>query len=380
MESLNRLFEAIENKIDLSRCAEIDERYRKVLACEPVDRPPLVIACEEHPLGLKPFGHNEVYDDPDKMLFNMLLTRVYPCLDFEDDGPLAIRADMGTVVVASILGCRWRLTEDMPPWVDPVRELRQVERIVEAGVPDVTTGWGARVLETMRFYREKLADYPRCRRAVQIAMPDAQGPFDTAEMICGSNIFYHLHDEPELIGRLFALVGRTMVAYAKRTKELAIDRLSPGLTCQHGYMIPGEILIRDDSIINISREMYETIVRPHDEYVLAEMGTGSIHFCGNGQHQIDALLEIGPLRGLDLGQPEMMDVEEIYRKCAVRGVPVTNLTPSADDLVSGRARRAFPTGAVFVYQAQTLAEAREVMAGYRKEPSNGKTETVPVGT
>ena len=371
MGSLNRLLEAIESRIDLSRCARIDERYRKALACEPVDRPPLVIACEEHPLGLEPFGHNESYDDPEKMLFNMLLTRVYPCLDFKDDGPLAIRADMGTVVIASILGCRWRVTEDMPPWVEPVGDLSQVQPIVEAGVPDVAAGLAARVLETMQFYRSKLADYPQCLRAIQIAMPDAQGPFDTAEMICGSRIFYHLYDEPELISRLLALVGRTMVAYARRTKELAVDRLSPGLTCQHGYMIGGEILIRADSIINVSKEMYEAILRPHDEEVLTELGAGSMHFCGNGQHQVDALLEIGPLRGLDLGEPFLMEAEEIYRKCAARGVPVTNLMPSADDLVSGRARRTFPTGAVFTYQARTLAEAREVMAGYREESSIG---------
>ncbi|MCK5117958.1 MAG: GNAT family N-acetyltransferase [Candidatus Latescibacteria bacterium] len=367
MKSFDRLLEHIEETVDLEHCAHVDERYKRALRFEPVDQPPLVIQCEEHPLGLTPFTFKEAFDDPARMLFNMLLTRVCPCIELRDDGPLAIRADFGTVVVASILGGQWLITEDMPPWIKAVGDLSDIEKLVENGEPDPEHGLAARVFETMRFFRDKLAGYPKCSRAIQIAMPDAQGPFDTAELLCGSAIFYHLYDQPELMGKLLALVSKTMGTYARRTKALAIDRLSPGLTCQHGYMIPGEILIRDDSIINISAEMYERLIRPHDEYVLRELGGGSIHFCGNGQHQIDALLDVESLRGLDFGEPFMMDIHEIYRKCADRKIPVTNVMVSAEDVVSGKAVEEFPTGVVFTCAVKTMAEAHEVIRKYRSQ-------------
>ncbi len=40
---LDRLLAMIEQHVDLDHCREVDRRYRATLACEPVDRPPLVV-------------------------------------------------------------------------------------------------------------------------------------------------------------------------------------------------------------------------------------------------------------------------------------------------------------------------------------------------
>ena len=42
MQELNELLDLIEQQIDMDRCEEMDERYRRTLAWEDVDRPPLV--------------------------------------------------------------------------------------------------------------------------------------------------------------------------------------------------------------------------------------------------------------------------------------------------------------------------------------------------
>ncbi|MFH1008651.1 MAG: hypothetical protein V1800_14315 [Candidatus Latescibacterota bacterium] len=367
MASFDRLLEHIEHHLDLEHGAQVEDRYRRSLHFEPVDQPPLVIDCAEHPMGLTPYTFKEAFDDPARMFFNMLLTRVCPSIEFGDDGPLAIRADFGTVVVASILGGQWLITEDMPPWIKAIGRLSDIERLIEQGEPDLDRGLAPRVLDRMQFFRDRLTGYPNCSRAIQLAMPDAQGPFDTAEILCGSTMFYYLYDQPELMGKLMALVAKTMVAYARRTKTLAIDRMSPGLTCQHGYMIPGEILIRDDSIINISAEMYQRLIRPHDEQVLRELGGGSIHFCGNGQHQINALLEVESLRGLDFGEPFRMNMADIYLKCAARKIPITNVMILPEEVVSGKAMKMYPTGVVFTCAIKTLAQAHEVVGAYRRQ-------------
>lgn len=124
------------------------------------------------------------------------------------------------------------------------------------------------------------------------------------------------------------------------------------------------LLIRNDTAIMLSPETYARFIRPHDARLLKEVGAGSIHFCGNGRHLIPPLLEIPDLRGLDFGQPEMMDIAARYRICRERHIVLTHLRPSREDLISGRAKRNFPTGVVFVYEARDFSDAREVVRAY----------------
>ena len=55
-------------------------------------------------------------------------------------------------------------------------------------------------------------------------------------------------------------------------------------------MIPGRFLIRGDTAIMFSPDGYAEFIRPYDESLLASMGGGAIHFCGDGQH----LVVVGP--------------------------------------------------------------------------------------
>lgn len=364
-KNLKPLLAWIENRIDPALGAMIDERYTRTLTCQPVDRPPLVLRCEEMPLGLEPYPYHEAFDDPAKMLFNQLLLRVATNLVVGDDGPLAVRTDHGTVVIASLLGGRWLVKEDMYPWIEPVGGLADVEALL-AEPGDLNRGLGAKVQEFLRFYNETLADYPQCRQSVQIALPDLQGPFDTVHELCGSEIYYHLGDEPQRMTRLLSRVADTMIAFARRIRPRTRDRLYPNHICQHGYVTPGTILIRDDSIINISPETYRSLIWPHDEHVLRELGGGSIHFCGDGQHQIDNLLKIEPLVGLDLGQPYLMDMDAIRRKCTPRNVPILNMMVSSEEVLAGNVPGDFRTGVVFTCEVKTLDEGREVTKAYRR--------------
>ena len=132
-------------------------------------------------------------------------------------------------------------------------------------------------------------------------------------------------------------------------------------------MIPGRLLNRIDSAILVSADMYTEQIRPHDTRLLGELGGGaggSIHFCGNGEHLVESLLEIGPLRGLDFGQPDMMDVPELHRKALASKVAITQLHPSRDELVTGRAAGQYPTGVVFVYNCTDIDDARQVVDAY----------------
>jgi hypothetical protein len=189
---------------------------------------------------------------------------------------------------------------------------------------------------------------------------------DTADILWGTEIFLMILQEPKLVTALMDKIIRTMLAVIGHYRELAYDRLDPAANTQHGYNIPGRLMIRNDSSIMISPDAYREVVRPSDAKLLQEVGTGSIHFCGNGQHLVEPMLEIPDLRGLDLGQADMMDVKKIYDMASQRKVALTCLKPSRDELVSVQAVADFPTGAVFVYNTETIEDACEVVAAYRE--------------
>ena len=115
----------------------------------------------------------------------------------------------------------------------------------------------------------------------------------------------------------------------------------------------------------ISADMYADHIRPHDARLLKKIGTGSIHFCGDGQHLIEPMLKIPGLRGLDFGQPHLMDVSAIYRMCCAHRVALTSIKPPREDLVSGKARAECPTGVVFVYQTEDFDDASQVVQAYK---------------
>ena len=376
-KELNDLLERIESNIDIDHCKTVDERYKFALQCEPIDRPPLVIQSEfgkslELPSPwdkYKYYDYGETFINPVAMLQNALLNCVVPGILLKDDNPLAIRNDHGTIQLASVLGGKWGMFENDYPWIDHFNSIEEIKKIVNVELPEIITGRGilSRSFETLKFYNEMLDRYPKCKKVIQISMPDLQGPIDTADQLWGSDIYYAFYENPELLNQLLSKVVDTTLSVERAFRQYTNDRLDPEFNTQHGYVIPGRILIRNDSSIMISPDMYAEFVRPHDARLLKQLGGGSIHFCGNGSHLIGKMLEIPDLKGLDFGQPDMMDICSIYPLCRQRKVAVTNLNPTREDLTDGAAQRAFPTGAVFVYCTSDYEDAKDVVFRYKRE-------------
>lgn len=367
---LDQILGLIAERIDLDHCRRVDERYKSSLSWQEVDHPPLVvmpafgaaIALPEPWGAFKRYSYAQTFHSPCAMLVNMLLDRVVPGVLLKDDNPLSIRNNHGTVQIASILGGKWQLYEDNFPWVAPLGSMEALEQVADSTGPvSDDAGILPRSFETLRFYQNKLAEHPPCAEAIQISLPDLQGPMDTAEQLWGSAIYYSLTDNPGLLNSLLARITDVTLDVAGRYRKFATDRLDPVAITQHGYVIPGRILIRNDSSIMLSPKAYAEFVRPHDARLLREIGTGSLHFCGAGQHLIEPILAIPDLRGLDFGEIHLMGASWIYAACRERKVAVTNYTPSREDLISGKAPREYPTGVVFTYTAKSVEEAREVV-------------------
>lgn len=373
MTELDRLLGTIAERNDLDHCKAVDERYEKSLYWREVDRPPLVVQAgfggvldlPEPWNAFRRYTYRETFDNPEAMMQNQLLERVVPGLLLRDDSPLSIRNNHGTIQIASVLGGDWKLHENNYPWVESFHSMEKIEEVANSTGPVADdAGILKKSLNTLAFYREKLAQHPPLDRAIQISLPDLQGPIDTAEQLWGSEIYYGIVDRPELFEKLLSRIVDVQLDVASRFREFATDRLDPVATTQHGWQIPGRILIRNDSSIMLSPDMYEEHVRPHDARLLREIGKGSIHFCGNGQHLIRPMLEIPDMLGLDFGEIHLMDAQWIYNAVREHSVSVVPYKPSRDYLISGKAARDYPTGVVFTYPAESWEDAREVARRY----------------
>jgi len=297
----------------------------------------------------------------------MFLSRVIPGMLIRDDSPLAVRNDHGTIQIASLLGGEWKMPGDTYPWVDPVKEKEKLKEIAEnRDEPEMEKGVMPRTKRTLEYYNEKLGRYPKIDRTVQISLPDLQGPMDTAEQLWGSGIYYAFYEEPELLDNLLKKVVDTMLVVIKEIRKYTKDRLDPAANTQQGYVIPGRLLIRNDSSIMLSPAMYAERVRPHDQRLLDEVGGGAVHFCGNGEHLVDKLLEMSKMYGLDFGQPEEMDISRIYEKCRKKKTAITTIHLTEKDIETGKAKQTYPTGVVFLCRATCLKTATKIIRRYRE--------------
>ncbi|MBN2472906.1 MAG: hypothetical protein JXN59_19445, partial [Anaerolineae bacterium] len=231
-------------------------------------------------------------------------------------------------------------------------------------LPEVTAGLGQRVMDQYAFFAEALADYPICQAAFQITLPDLQGAFSTVELLWGSRIYIDLYDHADLVRALLGRVTEQMLAVYRAWKPLVKEDIGQGYSYQHAVGVRGELLIRDDSMILLSPEMYRDIVLPYDAQLVAAVGGAGIHFCGRGQHQIDNLLTIPGCETIDFGQPEMNDLTSIYARAAPRRVALSRLSLPPELLRADVAKARFPTGVSLVYQPVTTAEARQLWAAY----------------
>ena len=242
---------------------------------------------------------------------------------------LNIRCNYSTTILPSLFGVEIFYLEDqhdvlpashpLPDGADGIR------RLLDAGVTGFDRGWGPAVFETALYIRETLKDYPKIREYVRFYHPDLQGPLDVTEMIWGSDIFMEFYDNPDLVKSFLSLITETYSGFMNRWNGLVPsvnDRFSSHWGCGHA----GKIVLRDDSAMNLSPEMYEEFALPFDRRLLKEFSGGVVHFCGKGDHYIDRLSAVPELTGIQLSQPEYNDMERIFQYTVDRGIPLLDLS------------------------------------------------------
>ena len=368
LNGLHELLQTLENNIESDVQQKIIACHKRALNWEPTDRLPLVIAYP-YPKSARfvPFSHSEVFTHPEKMLYNELLhafdTGIYLHPTVRDDLPYTIRANFGTVVVASLLGGKVEQRDDSPPWVRHFETEKEFMSILDRCNDLCLDGIAGRVSDTYRVYHDILAGYPNLCKNLNIVLPDLQGPLDTLELLRGSDVYLDFLEKPEMVDHALSFIAHVQVAFAKELSPL-ISSNHPGYSFQHAVLIKGNILIRNDSTIMIDPLMYREQVAPHDEFVLKSMHGGGIHSCGRIDYLIPEIFDLPSISCFDFGQSYLNDMTSVYPMAVTKKIPLIRVRPARELLLSDKLREYYPTGVSLVYDASSYEEACYVSKEY----------------
>ncbi len=321
---LDAYLSLFDRAIDHEHYQRIEESYCRLYDWEDLDELPHIWS------DLPPwvddvwpdYAYNDTFFDREKMLLSQLR---HPYLHHlaRDYHPLAIRANYGTVILPSILGAEYQLTESSMPWAHHLPDRATVRRLIDAGVPDVRSGLGGACLDTLAYYCETIAPYPNLARQLRVYHPDMQGPFDVAHLLWGPDIFLALYDVPQMVHELLDLVVRTFIEWLSCWRALVQEE--EGLTAHWSFLIRGATMLRDDTPVMLSRAQYLEFVKPYDQRVLDAFG-GGIHFCGRGDHFVEEMVKSENLYALHISQPELNDMASVWalaqeHRLVLLGVP-----------------------------------------------------------
>ncbi|TFG70108.1 MAG: hypothetical protein E4H27_06385, partial [Anaerolineales bacterium] len=192
--------------------------------------------------------------------------------------------------------------EDSLRAVEDSKAAHEVKKLLDRGIPDMHAALGGKVLEMADYYQEMFTPYPKIQRFVHLYHPDMQGPMDVCEVLWGSSLFVALVEAPELVTQLLELITDTYAQYMHTwTKVVPFA----GATSVHWAMMQsGNIMLRDDSAMNLSPRMFKKFIAPYDGRLLKEFGGGAIHFCGRGDHYIAQAAELEGMATINMSQPE----------------------------------------------------------------------------
>jgi len=366
MSRLHDLLAYLEDKLDPQHLDRVLQRQREALRFGRPDSLPLRV---DWPCATFPrFPYAEAFADMEKMLANELCG-LCASAECQDDAWPMIRANYGVGTLASLFGTTCRILGDQLPWVDSLNDTDKIRRLIDQGIPDMGSGLGQRVLDTQAFYLERLAAWPKCRSLIKFYHPDLQGPFDTAHLVWGTEIYYALTDEPELVHAFMNLVTETYIQYMRAAKDMIDDEFTGGLVGHWGSVYRGHVVLRNDTAVNLSREQYETFVRPYDQRILDAFGGGSIHYCGRADQWVFQMMASRNLGAMNFGQPPNMAfgldfLDKVMPEAARRQIAINDYYLAADQL-DAVAAHGLTAGLTLHTSAGSLTEAKEILRKHR---------------
>lgn len=231
----------------------------------------------------------------------------------------------GTGVVPSAVGCRVLLQAGEEPAVEGavIDDPADVSRL-EPPDPE-RDGLMPRVLGCI--------DHFRAHSDLPISFTDNQGPLNIALNLVGlERLCLWMFEHPTAVHELMDFCTTVLIDWVRLQKERAGTPADAG-AFPHMIAIPpgfGGVWLSDDDSTVLSPQLYRRFVVPYNGRVLEAFGGGSLHYCGNGAHQLENYLATPGLVGLNIWC--MGEFEQVFEAQRIVGeraaIMVCDYTPT----------------------------------------------------
>lgn len=287
-------------------------------------------------LEWKHININDAVADEDLMILSQL-ENCHRSLSGNGNTLMIMRPNYGVGIISSIFGAEKFI---MPYHMDTLPNVRALEggedairRLVDAPEPTLMEGYGEHVFSVGEKYAEIRRKYPKIGKYVRFDNPDGQGPVDNCELLWGSDMFYAFYDEPELLHALLERVTNTLERFVRKWQTIIPNE--DGLVSYFGRLGKGNIVIRNDSAMNLSPEIFTEFIQPYDSRLLRNLNGGMVHFCGRGDHFVPLLAQTPMLSTVDMSQPHLNNMEPILSALSEHGINL--FVPRGDYSLDGHA-------------------------------------------
>ncbi len=367
-ERLDRLLDYLEEHIDPEHAEQAVRRQYQAINFLPVDRIPLIIQIKAPFVEFEPLPFEQAFYDHESMLYNELLYSwgsIYHSVSggLQDDYIYHIRSSTGPVLVSSMLGANCRVAGEFA-WVDPM-EREELEALIKRGVPSVQSGLLPMVFERYAYYHERLSAYPNCAKAIRVTPPDLQGPFGTAHLLEGQDIFMDLYEDPDFVHELLEITTQATIDAIKAFEPYIQNCIVRGeghdAEVVYAAMYRGRAVIKDDSAsIMISEPHYEEFSEHYNHRIMDELGEAGLHHCGVGRSWHPKHFIYSTNGGVNFGQPQFHKLEE--KMCYLEnGVPIVGWgSEEPYKLLDDFYRLAPKTGMTLACLATSTDEAKRI--------------------
>lgn len=287
-------------------------------------------------LDWKHININDAIADEELMILSQL-ERCHDALVSGGKTPMVMRPNYGVGIIASMYGAKKFVmpydTDTLPNVLALEGGEEAIRRLVDGPEPKLTEGFGGHVFSVGEKFAEIRRRYPKIGRFVRFENPDGQGPLDNCELLWGSDLFYAFYDDPDLLHALLSRVTDTLLRFVRQWQTVIPNE--DGLTSYFGRLGRGNIVIRNDSAMNLSPELFKAFSQPYDSRLLRELNGGMVHFCGRGDHFVEWLAQIPMLSAVDMSQPHLNNMEKILSALPDRGINL--FVPKGNYSFSGHA-------------------------------------------
>lgn len=314
----SRALEALDRMIDPIHVAATEALHEKLWAGEAL--PYLPCVCGDPAPDFPRYGFTESYDDVEKN-FMSSLAEVYAGASLKDDRLYQIRPEYGVVNIPELFGVPSVVSDAGRSMSEGVNDRDAIRRLLDRGIPDFEgSRHNRKIREFQEFAWTELGRYENLSHYVHMTLPDTQGPFDLACLIWGADIFLAVYDEPELVRDFMTLMTDTFIAFNRYHKPFSREPLKSAYHIAGLKLVNGGIRICDDSATLCNGDFYREVVAPYNERAFAPFGGGWLHYCGNGNHMLPAIVDMKGVHALHFGNPDMHDLLAVCRDLRPRNI------------------------------------------------------------